>query len=38
MNCTLSDDEFEDIRIEIGESPCLEYGMCEECPYYDGDA
>ena len=32
-NCTITDDEYEVFVDGWGNSPCSEYGMCENCPW-----
>lgn len=34
-DCTITDEEFDSYKKENGDvSPCSEYGMCENCPWW----
>lgn len=32
--CDIDDEEFNKYEQENGVSPCSDYGMCENCPYF----
>lgn len=37
MICTIDDESFNEYVEETGITPCMEYGMCEDCPFAEAD-